>query len=137
MVDDGARQPEFSLARVQVVNGFLLFAMPLAAGLTFSWSVAWAILVGSLIANLSFLLLKNDLTKIMQGPMPAVKLQFFIKYYLRLSALAIILFFLVRHGHIHVFGLLAGLSTVVIAIVVAAIDQARNIYISGKEAVQP
>lgn len=136
-MNDGVQQPEFSLARVQVVNGFLLFAVPLAAGMAYSWSIAWAVLVGSLIANLSFLLLKNDLTKIMQGPMRAVKLQFFIKYYLRLSALAIVLFFLVRHGRIHVFGLLAGLSTVVIAIVVAAVDQARNIYISGKEAVQP
>jgi hypothetical protein len=135
VVDDRAQQPEFSLARVQVVNWVLAVAMPLAAGMTFSWSIAWAILVGALIANLSFILLKNDLTKVMKGPLQAVKLQFFIKYYLRLSALAIGLYFLVRHGHIHVFGLLVGLSTVVVGIVVAAVSQARNIYITGKEAV--
>lgn len=135
MLDDKVLQPEFLLARVQAVTWLLVIVMPLAAGLTFSWSIAWATLVGALIANLSFILLKNDLTKVMRGPLQAVKLQFFIKYYLRLSALAIVLYFLVRHGHIHVFGLLVGLSTVVFGIVAAAVGQARNIYLSGKEAV--
>lgn len=128
-------QPEFSLTRVLHVNWFLLIAMPLAAGVTFSWPIAGAMLVGALIANLSFLLLKNDLTKLMQGPLQAVKVQFFIKYYLRFSALAVVLYFLVRHGHIHVFGLLAGLSTVVVGIIIVAVGQARDIYLSGKEAV--
>ena len=135
MLDTKAQQAEFSLVTVQIVNWLLFIAMPLAAGLTFSWSIAWAILLGALIANLSFTLLKNDLTKIMKGPLQTVKLQFFIKYYLRLSALAVVLYFLVRHGHIHVFGLLVGLSTVVVGILIAAVSQARNIYISGKEAV--
>jgi len=135
VLDTKAQQAEFSLVTVQIVNWLLFIAMPLAAGLTFSWSIAWAILLGALIANLSFTLLKNDLTKIMKGPLQTVKLQFFIKYYLRLSALAVVLYFLVRHGHIHVFGLLVGLSTVVVGILIAAVSQARNIYISGKEAV--
>lgn len=128
------RQDEFSLTRVQVANWLLLVAMPLAAGLTFSWAMAAAILIGALIANLSFMLLKNDLTKVMQGPLQAVRVRFFIKYYLRLSALAILLYFLVRYGHVHVLGLLVGLSTVVAGIVIAAASQAKNIYLSGKEA---
>ena len=135
MLNGETQQPEFSLGTVQIVNWLLLLAMPLAAGLTFSWSIAGAILVGALIANLSFILLKNDLTKVMKGPLQIVKLQFFIKYYLRLSALAVVLYFLVRHGHINVFGLLVGLSTVVVGILFAAVSQARNIYFSGKEAV--
>lgn len=133
---DGMEQKaEFSLARVQVVNWLLMITMPVAAWLTFSWPIALATLVGALLANLSFTLLKNDLTKVMKGPLRAVRLQFFIKYYLRLSALALLLYFLVRHGHIHVFGLLVGLSTVVVGILVAAVSQARSIYFSGKEAV--
>lgn len=134
-MDDKGQQPEFSLTSVLIINWLLVFAMPLAAGLTFSWSIARAILVGALIANLSFILLKNDLTKVMKGPLQAAKLQFYIRYYLRLAALVVVLYFLVRHGHIHVFGLLVGLSTVVVGILVAAVSQARNIYISGKEAV--
>ncbi len=129
------RQDEFSLIRVQVINGLLLIALPLAAGLVFSWTMAGATLIGALIANVSFMVLKNDLTKVMQGPLQAVKIRFFIKYYLRLSALAVLLYFLVRYGHVHVFGLLVGLSAVVVGIFVAALSQAKTLYFSGKEAV--
>jgi hypothetical protein len=87
-----------------------------------------------LIANLSFLFLKNDLTLVMQGPLQAVKFRFFIKYYLRLTVLAVLLYFLVRYGQVRVIGLLLGLSTVVAGIVVAALSQAKAIYFSGKEA---
>jgi len=135
VLNDRAQQVEFSLTRVLIANWLLALAMPLAAWLTFSPAVAVATLVGALIANLSFMLLKNDLTKVMQGPLQAVKIQFFVKYYLRLSALAMVLYFLVRYGHVHVFGLLVGLSAVVVGIVVAAVSQARGIYFSGKEAV--
>lgn len=134
MLNEREGQGEFSLTTVQVVNGVLGVSLPVIAGLTFSWDIAWAVLLGALIANLSFILLRRDLTKVMQGPLQAVKLQFFFRYYLRLSALAIVLYFLVRHGHINVFGLLVGLSTVVLGILGTALSQARNIYSSGKEA---
>lgn len=130
-----AEAMDFSLTKVQVVNWLLMVAVPLAGGLAFSWSMAESILIGTLIANLSFMLMKNDLTRVMQGPLAAVKIRFFIKYYLRLSALAVVLFFLVRYGRVQVLGLLVGLSTVVVGIVVAAAGQAKAIYLSGKEAV--
>lgn len=126
---------DFSLTKVQVVNWLLMVVVPLAGGLAFSWAMAESLLIGTLIANLSFMLLKNDLTRVMQGPPQAVKIHFFIKYYLRLLALAVGLFFLVRYGRVQVFGLLVGLSTVVAGIVVAAVGQAKAIYLSGKEAV--
>ncbi|MDA8161108.1 MAG: ATP synthase subunit I [Desulfobacteraceae bacterium] len=128
------RTGDFSLSVVQAMNGLLVVALPLAAGLAFSWPLAKAVLVGALIANLSFLLLKNDLTGLMQGPAQAMKVRFFIKYYLRLSAVAVLLYFLVRYGRLSVLGLLVGLSTVVAAIVVAALSQIKNVYLSGKEA---
>lgn len=129
-----AHPHEFSLLRVQLVNWLLLVAAPLAGGLVFSWATAESILIGALIANLSFLFLKNDLTLVMQGPLSAVKFRFFIKYYLRLTVLAVLLYFLVRYGQVRVIGLLLGLSTVVAGIVVAALSQAKAIYFSGKEA---
>ena len=128
-------EADFSLTKVQVVNWLLLVTVPLAGGLAFSWAMAESLLIGSLIANLSFLFLKNDLTRVMQGSLQAVKIQFFIKYYLRFSALAVLLYFLVRYGRVQVFGLLVGLSTVVLGIVVAAVGQVKAIYFSGKEAV--
>ena len=101
--------------------------MPLAAGIFFSWNMAVATLVGALIANISFMVLKNDLSKVMPGPLKAVKIQFFIKYYLRFSALAVLLYFLVRYVHVHVFGLLVGLSAVAVGIFVTAVSQVKTI----------
>lgn len=128
------RQLDFSLMTVQVCNWALLVTMTIAAAMTFSARIAVAVLIGSVIANVSFTLLKKDLTQVMKGPLQAVKVRFFIKYYMRLSVLAVMLYFLVRYGQIHVVGLLVGLSSVVVGIVVAAASQAKGIYFSGKEA---
>lgn len=127
MRPDSEQGSDFSLAGLQGVIWLLALALPLAAGLAFSWTVAWAVLLGAVLANLSFILLKNDLTKIMQGPVGAVKVRFFIKYYLRLSALALVLYVLVRYGRVHVLGLLVGLSTVVLGIVIAAFRHSQGI----------
>ena len=131
-----AGQDEFLMSRVQVVNWLLLAAMPLAAGFAFSWPMAGGTLIGALIANVSFMLLKNDLKKVLPGPLKAVKLRFFITYYLRLTALAALLYILVRYGHVHVFGLLVGLSAVALGILIAAVSKAKtfNLHL-GKEAV--
>jgi len=124
---DSGQGSDFSLAGMQVVIWLLALALPLAAGLAFSWAVAWAVLVGAVLANLSFILLKNDLNKIMRGPVQAVKVRFFIKYYLRLSAMALVLYVLIRYGRIHVLGLLVGLSTVVLGVVIAAFRQSQGV----------
>jgi len=123
---DSRQGSDFSLAGLQGIIWLLALVLPLAAGLAFSWTVAWAVFVGAVLANLSFILLKNDLSKIMQGPVGAVKVRFFIKYYVRLSALALVLYVLVRYGRIHVLGLLVGLSTVVLGIVIAAFRQSSG-----------
>lgn len=125
---------DFPLAKVQLFNWLLLAVLTGAAALAYSLKCAEGLLVGGLIANVSFLLLKNDLMKIFQGPVQAVKVRFFIKYYFRLSALAVLLYFLVRYGQLHVFGMLAGLSTVVLSICLVGLGLASN-NLSSKEAV--
>jgi len=126
---------DFPLAKVQTLNWLLVVAMTLAGGLSFSLKFAEGILAGGVIASVSFIVLKNDLTKIMQGPVQAVKILFFIKYYVRLSVLALLLFFLVKHWQMHVIGLLTGLTTVVLSILIVGVSQMKNYSISAKEAV--
>jgi len=128
-------EEHFPLHQVLVLNWILLGASTLAAWLFYSSESAQALLIGGLIANCSFIALKRHLTKIFnQGNQAAIKFQFFVKYYARLSLLAVFLYFLVRVWHIHIFGLLAGLSTVVLSIVIVGIGQAKKLYFSMKEA---
>ena len=88
--------------------------------------VAGAIVTGGLIANISFWLLKKDLTRLLQGELAAVKARFFIKYYVRLAVITIILFLIVRYGAVHIMGLLTGLSTVFISIAAVAVLKTRK-----------
>ena len=127
-------QQDFPIGRVQLFNWVLLAVFSGGAWLLFSSEVAEAVLIGSLIANVSFWVLKKDLTKIFQGPVQIAKIRFFIKYYLRLFVVAAVLYMLVRYHHVHVIGLLAGLSTVVLGILFTAIDLVKKNTLAIKEA---
>jgi len=134
MTGAGAESNDFSLAGLQLCAWLLLAAMTTAGWWFFSLFFAKGILVGGVLANLSFLLLKRDLQGILAGPFQAVKVRFFIKYYLRLAALAVVLFALVRFRAVPVAGLLVGLSTILLSIAIMVVPAARRIFIISKEA---
>lgn len=124
----------FPLDRMGRLNWLLLAAMTAAGGLFFTPYFAKGVFIGGLIANISFILLKKDITRVLSGPLTAAKGRFFIKYYIRLAVLAIILFFLVRYKAVHLVGLLVGLSTVVISIGIMVAGAARKVALTAKEA---
>ena len=124
----------FSLDKMGRLNWLLLVAMTAAGGLLVSPSFAKGLFIGGLIANISFILLKKDITRVLSGPLNAAKGRFLIKYYIRLTVLALILFFLVRYRSIHLVGLLVGLSTVVISIGIMVAGAARKVALTAKEA---
>ena len=104
-----------------------------------SWAIstpyfAKGVLVGGLLANVSFMFLKNDLIRILAGPLHSAKARFLIKYYARFSLLALILFFLVRYHLVHVVGLILGLSTVVLSIGITTIGLVKRFFFIAKEA---
>ena len=124
----------FPLHKMGRLNWLLLLVMTVAGGLIISPYFAKGLFIGGLIANISFILLKKDITRVLAGPLNAAKGRFLIKYYARLTVLALILFFLVRYKSIHLVGLLVGLSTVVISIVIMAAGAARKVALTVKEA---
>lgn len=126
---------DFPLARVELLSWLLLVALAAVSWAAVTPFFAQGVLVGGLIANISFIVLKRDLTGIMAGPLKIAKVRFFIKYYVRLMVLAVILFFLVRYRIVGVMGLLVGLSTVVLSIMgTAAGLVAKNNYTSKEAA---
>jgi hypothetical protein len=116
------------------LNWLLLLGMAAAGGLFVSPYFAKGVFIGGLIANISFILLKKDITRVLTGPLNAAKGRFLIKYYIRLTVLALILFFLVRYKSIHLVGLLIGLSTVVLSIGIMVAGAARKVALTAKEA---
>ena len=124
----------FSLDKMGRLNWLLLLTMTAAGGLLVSPSFSKGLFSGGLIANISFILQKKDITRVLSRPLNAAKGRFLIKYYIRLTVLALILFFLVRYRSIHLVGLLVGLSTVVISIGIMVAGAARKVALTAKEA---
>ena len=116
-----------TLKEIQLYSWTILLIMTGTSWfLTKDQLVAGAIVIGGLIANISFWLLKKDLTRLLQGELAVVKARFFIKYYVRLAVITIILFLIVRYGAVHIMGLLTGLSTVFISIAAVAVLKTRK-----------
>ncbi len=134
MTDHTSDLSQISLNKIRLYNWLLLIVLSLAGWLTFSAAMAQAILVGSLISCVSFELTKKDLTRLMQGPLQAVKGLFLIKYYARLSLIAVILFCAVKYGALNIGGLLVGLSTVLISIGINVAPESKKIFFNLKEA---
>ena len=124
----------FPLDRVERLNWLLLAGMTAVGFLVASFSFGAALFTGGVIANTSFMLLKKDITKVLSGPLQAAKGRFLLKYYIRLTCLALLLFCLVRYGSVHLVGLLLGLSTVVISIGIMGAGAARKVALTVKEA---
>ena len=124
----------FPLQKMGRLNWLLLLVMTAAAGLFISPYFAKGLFIGGLIANISFVLLKKDITRVLSGPLNAAKGRFLIKYYVRFTVLALILLFLVRYRSIHLVGLLVGLSTVVISIGIMVAGAAKKVALTAKEA---
>lgn len=118
----------WSPGRILFFAWFWLAAITGLAWLWFSGLHARSVFVGGLIANLSFLLLKRDLLKLMAGPLAAVKPLFFMRYYLRLSVVAVALFLLIRYRLVNIPALLTGLATVLIGIGLALISTVKDTY---------
>jgi len=79
------------------------------------------IIVGGLISIANFYWLKHDLYKIFQRLTDRVKSRVMFKYYIRLTVTAVVLYFIIRSHMLHVIGLLIGLSTVIINIVITTL----------------
>ena len=124
----------FPLDRMGRLNWLLLVFMTAAGGFFVSPYFAKGLFTGGLIANISFILLKKNITRVLSGPLNSAKGRFLIKYYIRLTVLSLILFFLVKYQAIHLVGLMVGLSTVVISIGIMVAGAARKVALTAKEA---
>jgi len=127
-------QPAISVKKIQVLQLAFVVLFSLGAALFYSLEIAGAVLVGGLLSLLSFLWLKRDIKNIFLGPLRAAKILFFVKYYARLALLVVVLYLLVKNRIFNVIGLLVGLSTVMLSIVITGIGEVRKMHVNVKEA---
>jgi hypothetical protein len=86
-----------------------------------SGAFAAGVVVGGILALLNFLWLRTALQQVLQMPANTATRSATLRYVLRLSAMGFILWLLIVHAKINIFGLLVGLSVLVISIVLVTL----------------
>ncbi len=102
------------------------------------WVFARSVLIGGVLANGSFYLLKRDIEQLIGRVSAATdgrkavkrveKLRFFLKFYARLIVLGLILYLLATRININMIGLVAGLSTVMLSVITVVLSRGKKIF---------
>lgn len=121
-----SNEVEVSIRRVEILSWTLLLAMTIAGWFIFDPEVGWSLLVGGALVNISFWLLKRDLVRLLTGSLIGAKARFLLKYYARLTVLAVVFFLLIKNVPLNVLALLVGLSTVMVSIVCTMLLEAKK-----------
>ncbi len=130
---------DFLNPRTMKTTSWIVLAVLAVAGwLWFGREFAIGILVGGLLAVLNFHFMAYILNSTLNRQWGSQEewqttgrqaVSFMtLKYVLRFTVLAVIIFFLVTTGWVNIFGLVVGLSTVVLTLMVLGILESRKIF---------
>lgn len=121
------------LGNVQQFNWLLLAVLIGVGWYMFSWSFAQSLLIGGILANASFFMLRRDINQFMttfsqaglnwKAVKKLEKVKFFLKFYGRLAVLAVIMYLLITRVKIDVIGLVIGLSTIMFSVIVVVLSK--------------
>jgi hypothetical protein len=109
------------LATVATCGAGLVVILAAVGWVMVSGAFAAGVVVGGILALLNFLWLRTALQQVLQMPANTATRSATLRYVLRLSAMGFILWLLIVHAKINIFGLLVGLSVLVISIVLVTL----------------
>ncbi len=130
---------EFPIWRVEKLNWIIAALLGTIAGFTLPFYAAKSVFIGGILANLSYMLLKRDLKNflesklILTGKAEQAKRKFYLKYYIRLSGLALVIFWLISQHIVHPIGFLVGSSAIVLSIGITMLTVVRRFYFPSKK----
>ncbi len=133
-----------SLQKMQRVCWMVLAGLTLGSFFVVSISFAWSVLAGGVISNISFLVSQKDIKGFVESitsfPEPEAREArakqgqkgYLLKFWLRIAIIGIVLFLFIKSGVVNIFGLILGLSTVVIAVTFVSLNVMRHYYFSRR-----
>ncbi|ROQ91170.1 ATP synthase subunit I [Desulfosoma caldarium] len=121
------------IRRIQLVNVILLLSAVVAAALFFSLREALGVMVGGATVTVSFQVMKWQMGRAFGHPQrPPSKGVLFTKYYLRFLGTIFVVFTVLYYGWADPPAFLAGLSVVMVSIVLVAIVEAVKMVMRGE-----
>jgi hypothetical protein len=106
--------------KIEIRNLVILGIMLLVSLLAMPHRFTLGILVGGVISIINLYWLGRDLRVIFSNLSGTAKSAMMIRYYIRMAATAVVLYFVITELPVDIIGLLVGLSLVVINIVITA-----------------
>jgi len=133
-----------SLQRMQVVSWLVLSVMSVGSAVFMSLAFGLSVLVGGIISISSFFVSNMDIMKLVESVTSIsspedrkAKAQqeqkgYLLKFWLRIVIIGVVLFVLIKWQLVNIFGLILGLSTVVVAITLISISVAGHYLFRGR-----
>ena len=133
-----------TLQKMQVISWSCLAALTMGAAVLVSFEFAWAVLVGGLISIGSFWGSHTEVMKVVRAIVSKTTVEarkeearqgpkgYLFKFWIRLAIIGIVLLVLVKNQMVNIFGLILGLSTVVLSITFIALNVARHYFFRGR-----
>ena len=122
-----SREPDPLLRKIRLMNGVVWLAL-IGAGLVFMpWRFTLGIAAGGMVILANFNLLARALKSGLTPGQLTTPMAVIAKYYLRLVGTAVVLYFLIAYRFVDPFGLILGLSVVVINFTLMGCNEMRKI----------
>ncbi len=133
-----------SLQRVQFVGWTVVVVLALGSACIMSLPFAASVLVGGVISVVSFRMSYRDVIRLVDSvssaPLPEAKKEsarlgqrgYLLKFWVRLAIIGIVLLLLIKGDVVNIFGLILGLSTVVLTIMFLSLHVVGHYFFSGR-----
>ncbi|TKB24894.1 ATP synthase subunit I [Desulfopila sp. IMCC35006] len=132
------------LQKMQVISWILLAVMTIASAILVSWWFAWSVFAGGVLSIVSFWVSSKDVLRMIGSISSLSSLDdrkaqaqqgqkgYLLKFWIRIVLIGIVLLFLIKGKVVNVFGLILGLSTVVVAITFISLNMAGHYFFRGR-----
>ncbi|MFH0781500.1 MAG: ATP synthase subunit I [Pseudomonadota bacterium] len=133
-----------TLQKMQVISWCCLAVLALGSAIIMSFGFAWAVLVGGLISIGSFWVTQTEVMRVIRSvvSLPALEDRqaqarqgqrgYLVKFWGRLAIIGVVLLVVVKSHAVNIFGLILGLSTVVLTITFISLNVAWHYFFRGR-----
>lgn len=133
-----------TLQKMQVISWICLAVLTIGAVVIVSFEFAVAVMVGGLISIGSFWVSQTEVMRVILSVTSLSSLEdrqaqakqgqkgYLIKFWGRLAIIGVVLLVIIKSQAVNIFGLILGLSTVVLAVTFISMNVARHYFFRGR-----
>lgn len=140
LIDNDNKQDDGEVVILRMVQQFnlvIIAVFTVGSWYIIDWKLAQSVLIGGVLASVSFFLLKRDAEQLLDQVAAAgqalslkglARSSFILKFNARLVVLGLLLYVLTTKININIIGLVIGLSTVMLSVIIVVLTRGRTVF---------